>query len=904
VSGNVVYQTGGNETIVGTVTGNNSASLTITFNADATEASINDILQGLEVDYDTNVLGGRTITTSAETADGLDVIVNSDDTDTQSTKTLVGDFGGATGVGDNAEIAVGTAAAPVALGAILDVNDVANAITLSQNTYIVIDGTNYSATAAQDIQAQIDAGYLIVGDDVDVVRVVTSADADITSVGNLSALGGTVVLYEAADAVTMTTAQALAFGTVDVAGTVAITDLETNLAADLSNITAGTFTAALVTADADDDVTFTGSLGSAEVTVAGGGDLTAAVSVLDGANVTMNAGTLILSDPENLDGADLSGLGAVAVTFSQNTILADASTDLGSAFLTVDENTTLTVSGAIIDGLTVNATPATTFADTGSSVVVTDLAGAEDLASISAGGDGGQVGASAGTLTTTISEDLTFTGDFGSFVVTVAEGATLTVANAAIDQHVVRGAGSVVVNAEAGADLRLGDVTAASVEVAYAADADISGDLVDFGTASVSVAAAAAGGATLTLVALQADGATIAGADAAAAGETGGSVAVTLDAEAAYDLSGISAGTDGDVELAFAGSAVATIDASGDITLDVDTDLGTLDLVVESNDVLTLSAAQADGRVITDAAVASLIIDGLTSATDLAGVTFDGGGSVTATASTDIDLTDASFGALSQIEFDDGGLADADENPVVSNFVVTMTAVQNSADDIAFITGDGSNDTFGFIVTAVDDADLDEVVGADTADTESTALIWTTFGNAAQLSVFAAFNQNDEDMVSDNQLAGTQLQDYIEGGLGDDTLDGRAGNDVIVGGFGQDTLTGGTGDDLFVFNFDTFDGSNDSVIGSEDVITDFEGAGLPGGDLIAIYDPAGGPGGLASFIGSNAYTGDVYEIRVSEIDGDSYVMADMDGDLSTDIMIIVQGVTGLSSDDFLTSFPA
>lgn len=85
--------------------------------------------------------------------------------------------------------------------------------------------------------------------------------------------------------------------------------------------------------------------------------------------------------------------------------------------------------------------------------------------------------------------------------------------------------------------------------------------------------------------------------------------------------------------------------------------------------------------------------------------------------------------------------------------------------------------------------------------------------------------------AGDDSLVGGQLADRLTGGAGDDTIQGGAGDDTIEGGGGQDFLAGGSGDDLFVF---TARDVPQSTPASPDLILDFEGAGIPGGDRIAL----------------------------------------------------------------------
>lgn len=106
----------------------------------------------------------------------------------------------------------------------------------------------------------------------------------------------------------------------------------------------------------------------------------------------------------------------------------------------------------------------------------------------------------------------------------------------------------------------------------------------------------------------------------------------------------------------------------------------------------------------------------------------------------------------------------------------------------------------------------------------------------------------------DNQLAGLNGADQIDGGAGDDslfggghsdTLDGGAGDDQIVGGYGGDLLTGGEGRDEFVFNV---------TFSPADTVTDFE-IGHDSIDLDAILAEPPAPGG--------SYTGKVKAIAAN-----------------------------------------
>lgn len=90
--------------------------------------------------------------------------------------------------------------------------------------------------------------------------------------------------------------------------------------------------------------------------------------------------------------------------------------------------------------------------------------------------------------------------------------------------------------------------------------------------------------------------------------------------------------------------------------------------------------------------------------------------------------------------------------------------------------------------------------------------------------------------AGDDVLTGGLRGDSIAGGAGDDTLAGGGGDDSLEGGAGSDRLTGGAGDDLFIF--DRIDVPQ-SAPATPDLIVDFEGAGVAGGDRILL------PGAMA-----------------------------------------------------------
>ncbi|MBP0447117.1 hypothetical protein J8J14_20275, partial [Roseomonas sp. SSH11] len=80
----------------------------------------------------------------------------------------------------------------------------------------------------------------------------------------------------------------------------------------------------------------------------------------------------------------------------------------------------------------------------------------------------------------------------------------------------------------------------------------------------------------------------------------------------------------------------------------------------------------------------------------------------------------------------------------------------------------------------------------------------------------------------DDLLMGGEGNDSLIGGSGADILLGGEGDDTLQAGIGQDSLTGGAGADRFVVTNGT------SPAASPNLITDFEGGGVAGGDVLQL----------------------------------------------------------------------
>lgn len=153
-----------------------------------------------------------------------------------------------------------------------------------------------------------------------------------------------------------------------------------------------------------------------------------------------------------------------------------------------------------------------------------------------------------------------------------------------------------------------------------------------------------------------------------------------------------------------------------------------------------------------------------------------------------------------------------------------------------------------------------------------------------------------------DQIFGEDGNDEIFAGPGNDTLNGGAGDDLIMGEAGQDSLTGGAGDDEFEF----FTGFNpSSPFATFDTLTDFQGAGVAGGDTLELNNEFVFRGqvnvnpqlGSVLVGGGNGITDLFYTLR----QGSTWLIADENDDGlldNLDFTLRLQGTHNLTVDDF------
>ncbi|WP_372053802.1 hypothetical protein P7L74_18940 [Tistrella mobilis] len=177
-------------------------------------------------------------------------------------------------------------------------------------------------------------------------------------------------------------------------------------------------------------------------------------------------------------------------------------------------------------------------------------------------------------------------------------------------------------------------------------------------------------------------------------------------------------------------------------------------------------------------------------------------------------------------------------------------------------------------ILAFTDADLTGTDGNDSFDLSGVTKI--TNGRTIWLN------------AGNDLFVGSQTVDRIHGG---------AGNDRLQGGKGADILTGGTGRDTFAYT-----ATSDSTVAAtgRDRIEDFSQAQGDQIDLSALDAITGTSGNQAfTYIGSAGFSGKGGEVRVAVVTSGVLVYADLDGDKSSDMSILVAGITSLTAADFI-----
>jgi len=161
--------------------------------------------------------------------------------------------------------------------------------------------------------------------------------------------------------------------------------------------------------------------------------------------------------------------------------------------------------------------------------------------------------------------------------------------------------------------------------------------------------------------------------------------------------------------------------------------------------------------------------------------------------------------------------------------------------------------------------------GSDTYVVDNAGDVVTEDAGGGNDRVLSQVSYTLSDQVETLQLTTSKALDAT-GSAQANTLIGNGGVNVLDGRGGSDTLTGGGGDDIFQFRAGEANG---------DVVTDFIGAGVAGGDMLRLMGY--GAGATIEQVGGTDY----YTIHAS---------AEMGGGSET---IQLMGVTNLSAGDYI-----
>ena len=160
-----------------------------------------------------------------------------------------------------------------------------------------------------------------------------------------------------------------------------------------------------------------------------------------------------------------------------------------------------------------------------------------------------------------------------------------------------------------------------------------------------------------------------------------------------------------------------------------------------------------------------------------------------------------------------------------------------------------------------------------------------------------------------NDLVGEGGADLLRGLGGDDIILGEEGSDTLIGDAGADKLhaghalnssteTDGDADIIKYFRISdsTYDDGMDTIFNFEH----FAGGGSDKIDLSFLDATSSLVGNQAFlFVGSAGFSSANGEVMVTTVGDKSVVMVDNDGDATAEMVIIVEGVTGLTANDFI-----
>ena len=146
-------------------------------------------------------------------------------------------------------------------------------------------------------------------------------------------------------------------------------------------------------------------------------------------------------------------------------------------------------------------------------------------------------------------------------------------------------------------------------------------------------------------------------------------------------------------------------------------------------------------------------------------------------------------------------------------------------------------------------------------------------------------------------LQGDAGDDWLTGQIGRDILEGGSGNDILIGGAEYDFLQGGVGADTFRFNNGDFGGATPATADRIDDFFRSEGDRI---DLASVDANVQAAGNQAfSFIGTQGFSHAAGQLRYAQVNGNTFVYGDQNGDAVADFAIRVDGTINMQAGDFL-----
>jgi len=171
----------------------------------------------------------------------------------------------------------------------------------------------------------------------------------------------------------------------------------------------------------------------------------------------------------------------------------------------------------------------------------------------------------------------------------------------------------------------------------------------------------------------------------------------------------------------------------------------------------------------------------------------------------------------------------------------------------------------------------------------------------AQTAFSATTNKGGTATSFENIYGSDLAADVIVGDATANTLMGNGGDDFLMGGLGADTLTGGNGNDTFAYQSVLDSGLTRAT---QDVITDFERAGVAGGDVLDLS----GIDAISTIVGNQAFqwlgmnvafTNSVGDLRAFWQGNNTVVQGDVNGDGKADFSIALTGRLNLTAGDMV-----